>query len=465
MPVVTRFGASLIGRTTDLLERALFENSLLLLAISPRRTTVTGEERRNVTLSLARRADRFPDRTAVVDISEERLYAPAETVHEDRVSYGELSRIIGRIAGTLRERGVERGDTVCLVTRNRVASLALLFACRRLRATLAPISHRLTPATVTRPFEALEPSLVVFEGAQRDLVRSIPFDRTVTLEQLADAEGPTVDTPNRPSDSDPPLLAMHGASGRPVAAFSASALEWNCIDGIVEWELSKDDSGIVLDPLSTHGGLLRAALPLLYVGGRLLLDRAFDPGDTLTAIETHDVTVLSGRKAPVRELVADENAGALAGLERAICDHGIEASSLETLLEHGVDVSRADGRLECPTAMAQPVSDAIEPDRLGRPVLDCRARLVDGEGEPLEEAGTGTLQLSGPVGADGYVTAAATDGERGSREVKQEPESNAEKRQGRDENGSSAGDGEFADGWFDTGDRVRRDEDGVYYRS
>lgn len=408
-----------------------------------------------MTLSLTRRAERFPDRTAVVDISEERLYAPAETIHEDRVTYAELSRIAAQTAGALRDRGVEPGDTVCLVTRNRIASLALLFACRRLDATLAPISHRLTPATVERPFEALDPALVVAEAAQRDLVRSIPFDRAVTLEELADTDVDSEDgtTPARPADAETPLLALHGEPGRPVAAFSARALEWNCITAVVTWGVSGADSGIVLDPLSTHDGLIRGALPLLYVGGTLVLDRAFDPGDALTAIDDHDVRTLVGRATPVHDLVGDEDAETLAALDRAVCDSPVAETDLDALLEREVSVIRAYGRLECPTAMTRRLTETDRPLGVGRPVLDCRARLVEDE-TVLEGAAEGTLQLSGAVLADGHVNSADT-GDGGAREVKREDRSDS----------SESGDGgRFTDGWLDTGDRFRRDADGVYYR-
>ncbi|NKE36930.1 long-chain fatty acid--CoA ligase [Natronococcus sp. JC468] len=396
-----------------------------------------------MTLSLARRAERVPDRTAIVDASEDRLYAPAETVHEDRVTYAELSRIAGRLAGALENRGVDPGDTVCLVTRNRVASLALVFACRRLGATLAPISHRLTPATVTRPFEVLEPAVVVAESAQRDLVRSIPYDRTVTLEELVEADASTVDGGTERTDA-APLLAIHGDAGAPIATLSAATIEWNCIDAVLEWGLSREDSGFVLDPLSTAGGLFRTALPLLYAGGRLLLDRAFDPGDTLTAIDESGVTVVSGGRAPIRELAADENAAALAGLERAICDHTVEEAPVETLLEHGVSVSRAYGTPACPTATTRTVSGATDADTVGMSVLDCDAQLVDEEGAVLEGEATGRLRLSGPVVADGYATPAAD-------------------RDG-DEAESSDVSG-FVDGWFDTGERFRRGDDGSYRRA
>lgn len=393
-----------------------------------------------MTLSLARRAERFPDRTAIIDASEDRLYAPAETVHEDRVTYAELSRIAGRLAGALEERGVAPGDTVCLVSRNRVASLALVFACRRLGATLAPISHRLTPATVTRPFEVLEPAVVVAEAAQRDLVRSILSDRTVTLEELAETDASAADAGTERTD-DAPLLALHGESGESVATLSAEVVEWNCIDAVLEWGLSREDSGFVLDPLSTADGLFRTALPLLYAGGRLLLDRAFDPGDALTAIGDGEVTVVSGRRTPIRELAADEHADALAGLERAICDHTVEEESVETLLEHGVAVSRAYGTPACPTATTRTVSGATDADAVGKPVLDCDARLVDDEGVVLEGEATGRLQLSGPVVADGYVTPAddRDDGEADSRSAPR-----------------------LVDGRFDTGERFYREESGSY---
>ncbi|ELY59523.1 AMP-dependent synthetase and ligase [Natronococcus amylolyticus DSM 10524] len=395
-----------------------------------------------VTLSLARRAERFPDRTAIVDVSENRLHAPAETVREDRVTYAELSRIAGRLAGALEQRGVGSGDTVCLVTRNRVASLALVFACRRLGATLAPISHRLTPATVTRPFEVLEPAIVVAEAAQRDLMRSIPHDRTVTLEELAGTDASAVDAGTE-RDIDAPLLAIHDESGESVATLSPETVEWNCIDAVLEWGLSREDSGFVLDPLSTADGLFRTALPVLYVGGQLLLDRAFDPSDTLTAIDDGDVAVVSGRRAPIRELAAHENADALADLECAICDHAVDEAPVETLLEYGVTVSRAYGAPACPTAATRTVAGPTDDDAIGRPVLDCEAQLVDDGGTVLEGEATGQLRLSGPVVADGYATP-------------------ADDRDGSEAASKSAP--RLADDWFDTGEQFRRIDDGSYRR-
>ncbi|QCS40834.1 class I adenylate-forming enzyme family protein [Natrinema versiforme] len=413
-----------------------------------------------MTLSLARRAEQFPDRTAVVDISEQRLYAPAETIHEDRVSYDELSTIATRTAERLAALDVGPGDTVCLVTRNRVAALALVFACRRLGATFAPISHLLTPASVERPFDVLDPDLVVSEAAQRDLVRSIPFDRTVTLAELADADRAAVDFDERHAAAgDNPLLALHGDTGRPIAGYSAAAVERNCSTAVAAWGLAANDIVPLTTPLSAADALVRVALSVLYAGGTLLLDRAFDPGDTLAAIESESATFLPGRATTLRDLAAESGFdAAVDSLERAVCAAPVSEDVIAAYRDRAVPVARVYGRLECPTALSQGFetgTNGADTDEtaVGRPVPDCRVRLVDDDGTVLDGQATGRLQLSGPMVADGYVNAAGTEEENWYEpaELHSEDHDEADDR------------GEFADGWFDAGDRVRRDADGRYY--
>ncbi|MDF9747362.1 AMP-binding protein [Natrinema salsiterrestre] len=413
-----------------------------------------------VTLSLARRAERFPDRTAVVDISERRLYAPAETVHEDRVSYGELSTIATRTAERLSALDIAPGDTVCLVTRNRVASLALFFACRRLGVTFAPISHLLTPATVERPFDVLEPDIVVAEAAQRDLVRSIPFDRSVTLEELTDADRSSVAFDGE-ATGDRPLLALHGDAGRPVAGYAADTIERNCVTSVVAWGVAANDTVPLVTPLSAADGLVRVALSVLYVGGTLLLDRAFDPGDAATAIDREGATLLPGRERALRDIAAESGFETAAdSIERAICGVPVDDDVVAAYRDRGVPVARVYGRLECPTALGQrfetagtPAEIDVDGTGVGRPVPDCRARLVDDEGATFEGAGEGRLRLSGSVVADGYLQGTGT------RDGNWYEPADVERAE-RDEGGDR---GRFLDGWFDTGERFYRDDDGNYH--
>ena len=431
------------------------------LAVDSPDTTAADVGDGDVTLSLARRADRFPDRTAIVDISEEELYAPARTIDERRVSYAALSELATATAERLATLEVGSGDTVCLLTRNRVASLVLFFACRRLGATLAPISHLLTPVTVQRPFEHIAPALVVSEAAQRDLVRSIPVDQSLTLEELAAVDpADDVELETGPVTSDGPRLVCHGERGRPLVAYGERTLEHNCLTAVVAWGLGRGDVVPLIGPLSSFHSLLRGGLPALYVGGRLLLDRAFDPGDALTAIATHGATFVAGRPMAYRDLAADPGADALASLERAVVEGPMPEDVAAAFFERGVSVMRAYGRLECPTAFSRAVDvgpDTVavsDHDCVGRPVPDCRARLV-ADGTVLEGAGEGRLELAGPVVADGYVD--DVDGD-----LDEDGRSESDTRANEQSNGT-ANRGQFRGEWFDSRTRFRRDDDDVYH--
>ncbi|MCU4742281.1 class I adenylate-forming enzyme family protein [Natronoglomus mannanivorans] len=422
-----------------------------------------------MTLSLDARAAHWGDRTAVVDVSEARRDEEAETVDRDRdrdrYSYAELAAIADRFVASLSEHGIDAGDTVCVISRNRVRVLALFFACRRLGTTFAPLSHRLTPKTVSRPLERLEPAVVVTESAQRDLTRAVQHAKTVTFDDLS-AEIDTDDDPSSsvvpdletdlesPAPDGTPLVTLHGDPGgtdsdrgadpEPDAAvgFSADATEANCRTVAATWGLGRTDCTPLVLPLSAPDGLLRVALPTLYAGGTLLLDRAFDPGDTLEAIRREPVTGLVGRRAELRDLAANDDADALETLEWAVSDGPIESEVRNTYLERGVPVSGTYGCPACPTALAQPiggvsgsegegesaVETATENGSVGYPLFDCRVRLV-ADGSVVEGVGEGRLEVAGPMVADG------SDGDSGGA----------------------------ADDWIDTDDRFRRDEDGRYY--
>ncbi|WP_276255252.1 class I adenylate-forming enzyme family protein [Halomontanus rarus] len=415
-----------------------------------------------MTFSLDARAAHWGDRTAVVDVSEARRDEEAETIDRDRYSYAELAAIADRFAASLADRDVDAGDTVCVVSRNRVRVLALFFACRRLGATFAPLSHRLTPKTVSRPLERLEPAIVVTESAQRDLTRAVQHAKTVAFDELGrsgeagtDLDSAT-DLESRSTDGTP-LVTLHddpggtdsnrGADPDPDAAvtFSERAVEANCRAVVTTWGLGRADCTPLLLPLSAPDGLLRTALPALYSGGTLLLDRAFDPGDTLEAIRREPVTVLVGRRAELRDLAANDDADALGALEWVVGEGPVSEEVRNAFLERGVPVAGAYGCPACPTALAQPVGGGIGGDTeveagsttetepgdggVGHPLFDCRVRLV-ADDSVVEGAGEGRLEVAGPMVADGA---------------------------------SGSDDAEAATDWVATGDRFRRDEDGRYY--
>ncbi|WP_114577949.1 class I adenylate-forming enzyme family protein [Saliphagus sp. LR7] len=388
-----------------------------------------------MTLSLSARADHWGDRTAVVDVSAARRSSP------ERYSYADLASLATGFETTLADRGVGPGDVMAVLSRNRVRTLALLFACRRLGATVAPVSHRHTPATVTGPIDRLEPTLVVAEEAQGDLLAALEGESTATFDDLADdadADGSgRSPSDGRPERGETPLLALpvvsepsEGSGLEAVVNFPADAVEATCRSVATTWGIGRADRLALTLPLSAPDGLLRVALPTLYSGGTLLLDRAFDPADLVAVGGDEPVTVLAGRTAGLRGLLDEGFPDAAPGCE-IIADAGVPAALRAEYREHGLAVRRAYGTPVCPTILSGPAPDRGDGDDEGlRPPFDCRVRLV-AEGGVVEGAGEGTLELAGPMVGERRETADAgrTDGE----------------------------------GWHPTGDRFRRDAGRRYH--
>ena len=84
----------------------------------------------NLALSLLYAAERTPDAEAVVDGDDPRHLRGA-------------ARAGGAARGRPRGEGVERGDRVAAVARNRAETVELFWACQWLGAVFVPLSHRL----------------------------------------------------------------------------------------------------------------------------------------------------------------------------------------------------------------------------------------------------------------------------------------------------------------------------------
>lgn len=374
-----------------------------------------------MTLSVPKRAAHWPDRTAVVD-----------TGRDERLSYGALAERIEAAAGRLAAWNVGAGDRVAILAQNSVDVLALLFGAHNRGATIAPISQRLTGDTVATLLDRIDPKLVLAEPAFADLAGR----DTVTVEEFNSREPAA--NPEAPSDAVPLFLHTGGTTGVPkVVPLSARQLEWNAITEVVSWGLDSETVTVTMLPLFHTGGWNLLTLPTLYAGGTVVLLPEFDPGEALRCVEQYGATQLFG----------------VAAIYRALADHHhfeeTDFSTVEWCMSGGGP---------CPQSVMEPYRDRditfaqgyglteggpnnlfVHPDRddtveksesVGRPFPDCEARLVDADGTPVEGAGSGELELRGPVTADGYLQTA---------------------------------DGTFEGEWVSTGDVATRDSDGDYY--
>lgn len=382
-----------------------------------------------MTLAVDRRADLWGDRPAVVD------HATDTTL-----SYADLNEHARRSAGRLAAAGVGAGDAVAVLARNRPEWFGLFFGARRLGATLAPISHRLPCETVAKLWDRIDPDLVLAESRFADLVAEVDVEgscvETETLDEFAAREAGDFDPADDPGVTPPLYLHTGGTTGVPkVVVVEDEQVEWNCVTEVAAWGLGKETVAPVLLPLFHTGGWHLLTLPTLYIGGRVLLQREFDPETALALIEDRGATQVFGVAAIFRAMAeTDAFADAdLSSVEWFMSGGGPTPEAVaEPYRERGQRFVQGYGLTEGgPNDLYfDPGREDLKHDSVGRPFPDCEARVVDEDGEPLPAGETGELELRGPVTADRYL---------------------------------ETEDGTFAGGWVSTGDLARRDEAGDYF--
>ena len=404
-----------------------------------------------------RRAKLSPDRVGLVD---------ADT--DEEYTYRELDRRANRTARLLREKGVEKGDRVAVISRNRVEMVDLYFATAKVGAVLAPLSHRLAPREITELLNDVEPSLLVverpFEGDVHTGLRS--FDREFAVPPIIRLPSPETDDfrahedPDEgewerhdevlPEDDSPvdkadvamsdPHLFLHtgGSTGLPKEVVQThGGIMWNTFNTIISWGLQPDDVTPMVFPMFHTGGWNVLTIPLFHLGGTVMIARDFDPRSVLTLIEEYEATVLVAVPAVLRFMVEDEEwpNTDLSSLRFAKSGGGpCRDSIIEAWSKRGIDLSQGYGLTECgPNNFTMPDDFPREKtDSIGIPGLYVDTRIVD-DGEEVEQGEVGELELASPhAGVEYWKNEAETEET-------------------------------FGGGWVSTGDLARVDDDGYYH--
>ncbi|WP_277555912.1 AMP-binding protein [Halobaculum limi] len=401
-----------------------------------------------------RRAALSPGRVGLVDATTDRAF-----------TYAELDERAAKTATCLHDAGVDHGDRVATLSRNRPALVDLFFATGKLGAGLAPLSHRLAPPEVAELLAASDPEVVVVEPETTDLAREAMADADLGDTEVlvagddADAVAATVDDVGgtafesavTTSDADnleasgaslsDPHLLLHtgGSTGTPKqTVVPHRAVYWNSMTTVAAWGLRADDVTPMPFPLFHTGGWNVLTVPLFHIGGTVVIAREFDPGQVLDIVDRRDASVLVAVPAVLRMMQEhdDWQTTDLSSLRFAKSGGGpCRRSVLEAWWDRGVDLSQGYGLTECgPNNFAMPDDWPREKAAaVGVPAPHVSARVVDDEGGRVPEGDIGELELSSPAAADGYLNAPAESAET------------------------------FGGGWVSTGDLARVDDDGYYH--
>ena len=386
---------------------------------------------------VARSARRWPDRVALR--------------FEDREwSYAELDAAVSRAAGALLGTGLAAGDRVAAYGRNSDAYLLGFLACSRAGLVHVPVNYALTGDELAYLLEQSGSRAVLFDPKLQEHLEPVLGDRTALA--LRDAEDSLLaraaagDVPE--IDADPAddalvqLLYTSGTTSRPKGAMMTHrALVHEYASCIVALDMTEADEPLHCMPLYHSAAMHVFLLPSLAIGATSALMEAPDVPEILRRVEEDGVGSLFLAPTVWVPLAGhpDLDTRDLSSLKKAYYGASImPVPILERLQEKlpGLGFYNCFGQSEiAPLAtVLRPEEHAARPDSCGRSVLFVELRVIDQEtGEDVGADGVGEVVYRSPQLCDGYW---------------EDPEATEEA---------------FKDGWFHSGDLVRRDAEGYIF--
>ncbi len=357
-------------------------------------------------------------------------------------TYAELDADIARCAAVLRGRGIGSGDRVAVLARNSVWLLVLQQALMRLGAIFVPLNWRLAPAEIEALLDDCAPVLLVADAACAPLAASCPM---LPLDSLtAEIEAAAPDHSQAAADADAPSIILYtsGTSGRPKGVIITERNAFFTASNFSVLGRVTNRSVFLCDSPKFHViGLLTSFRPGLMQGATMLVSPGFDPATTFARLADPELGITHYFCVP-------QMAQMLRGAPGFDPDrlHGLTAlftggapnppQDIRTWLAEGIAMANGYGSTEAGTVLGMPPEPeviAAKPDSAGLPAPTLSLRIVDDRGVELGDDAVGELQIQGPNVTPGYW---------------QRP----------DETAAAF----TADGWFRTGDLVRRDSDGFF---
>ena len=373
---------------------------------------------------------------------------PALIVDGQPVTYRTLAERIRRLAGGLDRLGLAHGDRVAWIGPNHGAFLETFFAAGTLGAVLAPVNHRLPPEQRARVLDDAEPRvliehhsvaptrapasvrhrLVVGGGAARD-----------TLDYESFVAGSPDDPIDRPISLSDLLFLPHtsGTTGSPKGVMlSHGNVTWNVVNLLSRADFRGDDVTMAIAPFFRVGGTGVNVMPVLFLGGTVVVPDDTSGDGLLGVVERHRVSVGFGNPDVLDELVRAErwHAADLSSL-RFILTGGapVPERLIQAYHDRGVALVQGYGLSEAgPVVLLLDAEQSLRKiGSAGRPPLLVDIRILDPDGHDVDPGQTGELVTRGPNVMGGYWRRPAETGEVLT-----------------------------ADGWLRTGDAARMDPEG-----
>lgn len=355
-------------------------------------------------------------------------------------THGDIDRAAGGVAANLRKRGLPPGTHVAIASLNRAEFLIAYFGIMRAGLIAVPLNIKQSREILDYVIDDADVALAFVDAERRallaDRVPVIDFD-DAGPDGFAAHSLPTDFTSERADDDAvAQMLYTSGSTGKPkgVPLTHAGQL-WALAATHVAPTTPAADRFLLAQPLFHMNGLFMAKRAFA-ANATLVILPSFDVATYVDALERYRISVLAAVPTMFARLIKDP--ATLAGRDVSALKRVMLGSApmslallerIQTAFPH-TDIHHGYGTTEAGPSIFGPHPDGrpTPPLSLGYPLFTDAVELVDGP-----DANQGVLRMRNPAVMSGYH---------------QLPAKSAQV---------------LDDGWYYSGDVMRRDADGFYF--
>ncbi len=303
-------------------------------------------------------------------------------------SFGEVAERSARLAGSLQQLGVGRGDVVMTLIGNRPEWVLSMVACFRIGAVVLPCTEQLRAKDLRMRIDVAAPSLIVSDERNREELEAAvlgaaarPQLAYVPDERLFDA-GPA---PAVELERDDPCLITFtsGTAGEPKAVVHAQRY----LDGqrvqAEHWLGARAGELVWCTAASGWSKSARNVFIAPWLSGAtaLLHDARFDPEERVALLERERVNVLCMAPTEYRVIAKRTALRPLAQLRGMVAaGEALNPEVLRAWREAtGLEIRDGYGQTETGQTTGTPLDTAARPGSMGRALPGMGLTIVDGE--------------------------------------------------------------------------------------
>lgn len=239
---------------------------------------------------LLNRARITPDAQAVIN-----------AVDNTRWNYEQLNNRAISVANWLSSQGVKKGDRIALLSPNHISYFDLIFACQKIGAIFVPLNWRLSINELNEILLDCSPVMIGIHERLKDHFSSLCTNSSIFF-TVGSTDYETL-TSNafecnyfcEDINLNDPLMMIYtgGTTGKPKGVvLSNQSILWNGMNTVLSWNLSSEEVTLTNIPMFHTGGLNALSIPLLLMGGTVVIADQYDPKKAIQFLKQYKCTIV-----------------------------------------------------------------------------------------------------------------------------------------------------------------------------